>query len=152
MSQSKDYKPNHGGCPFNLVSGSGWENEAYANRPNAENGLDITQEARNMANESNVLSFSRDPFMQALGKVDTTKVVDNDPVQHVAEIMVSDSPRKTGFSYGIGWGSTDPFPPIYFEAVQLEATESIDYLINPGTLNYDRIRRSSCGTAPACGH
>lgn len=36
------------------------------------------------------------------------------------EIAASDSPRKQGFNYGIGWGS-DPKPPIYFEAEKLEA-------------------------------
>lgn len=38
-----------------------------------------------------------------------------------SEIVGSASPRKDGFNYGTGWGSTDPLPPIYGEAVKLEA-------------------------------
>ncbi len=43
-----------------------------------------------------------------------------------AEIVASDSPRKNGFNYGVGWGQQNPKPPIYFDAVRLsEALEQI---------------------------
>jgi len=39
-----------------------------------------------------------------------------------AEIALSDSPRKQGFNYGIGWGKEMPLPAVYFDAVRLNAT------------------------------
>lgn len=35
-----------------------------------------------------------------------------------AEIVASDSPRKSGFNYGVGWGPTSK-PPIYFDGVRI---------------------------------
>ena len=42
--------------------------------------------------------------------------------QVAAEIVASDSPRKAGFNYGIGWGQDEPLPAVYFDAVRLNAT------------------------------
>lgn len=88
---AKEYKPTHGGYPgpTNPVTGSEWGP-----------GIALDQgfldgQARKVQSRAN-----------------------GDDAQIAAEIVASESPRKSGFNYGSGWGS-EPKPSIYFDAVRL---------------------------------